>query len=248
MKPQAEIGRLILSLVVIVGAAELTTGAVAKSTPQSASSIKRMPLRSTNVAVPDGHPQIVVRIHNYAHVDTGLLLGAEAVATVILREAKVDVRWVYCPLPQEEYDRYPECPTAWGPDAFVLNILTPQMTARIQTRVENLGSAPTPCDDNATSCPISVFYFRVVERAEHFGIQPVRLLGHVLAHEVGHTLGAHHSARGIMRGEWGRDELKLMGFSILEFSTDEANQLRATVIQRARQQELVQDLKLSASR
>ena len=29
MKPQTEIGRLILSLLVIVGAAELTTGAVA---------------------------------------------------------------------------------------------------------------------------------------------------------------------------------------------------------------------------
>lgn len=248
MKSEAEIGWLILSLLLIGGATELTTGAVANASPQTASPIDTTPVPSGKLPTQDWHPRIIVRIHNYAHVDTELLVGAETVATSILREASVQVKWVYCPLTQEEEERYPRCPANWGTNAFVLNILTPEMVGRIQTLVENLGSAPAPCDEDATSCPINVFYFRVVERAEQFGIQPARLLGHVLAHEVGHLLGENHSPKGIMRGAWTRDDLKLMGFSTVEFSADQARQLRATLLCRAARQEASQKVNLSASR
>ena len=248
MKSQAEIGWLMLSLLLIGGATELTTGAVANAIPQTTSFIETTPQPFVKLPPQDGHTQIIVRVHNYAHVDTELVVGAEAVATSILREAKVEARWVYCPLTQEEEERYPRCPADWGTNAFVLNILTPEMVGRIQTHVENLGSAPAPCDEDATSCPISVFYFRVAGQAEQFGIRPERLLGHVLAHEVGHMLGANHSPKGIMRGTWSRDDLKLMGFSILEFSIDQARQLRDTLSRRAARQEVSQNVRLSASR
>jgi hypothetical protein len=248
MNRPTEVARFFVISLVIIGAAELTAGAVAGVPPQTASSIETTSQPLAKRLHQDWHPQMFVRVHNYAHVDAGLLQGAEAIATRILKEAKIDANWVYCPLRQEEDDLYPKCPSDWGTNGFVLNILTPEMVGRIQTRVDSLGSAPAPCDEDATSCPISVFYFRVAECAEHFNIQTERLLGHVLAHEVGHMLGANHSSKGIMRGEWGRDDLKLMGFSILEFSTDQAKQLRAALLHRAVQQELTQNVKLSASR
>jgi hypothetical protein len=83
---------------------------------------------------------------------------------------------------------------------------------------------------------------------KQFGIQVERLLGHVLAHEVGHMLSTNHSSKGIMRGEWGRDGLKLIGFSIFEFSPDRAKQLRATLLHRAVRQQFTKNVTLSASR
>jgi hypothetical protein len=75
MKPQAEIGRLVLSLLAVVGTAELTTGADANAIPQTASSISTTPQPSVNLPTRDWHPQVIVPNLNYALPSQAAITG-----------------------------------------------------------------------------------------------------------------------------------------------------------------------------
>jgi len=67
--------------------------------------------------------------------------------------------------------------------------------------------------------------------------QTSRILGHAIAHEVGHLLlgPSAHSPSGIMRGVWSPDDLKLMSWTYLLFTPSQSDQLRADLGRRVRQ-------------
>jgi hypothetical protein len=62
-------------------------------------------------------------------------------------------------------------------------------------------------------------------------IQRANLLGHLMAHEVGHLLlpVQSHSPSGIMRARWSRADLELAQQGRLRFSADQAQSIRSKV-------------------
>ena len=86
---------------------------------------------------------------------------------------------------------------------------------------------------SATGPHIAVNYLLVKSLAESYGIFPDRILGCVIADELGHVLlGPNsHSSKGVMTARWTDVELQRIGhWSILRFLPSEKQRLRAYVV------------------
>jgi len=92
---------------------------------------------------------------------------------------------------------------------------------------------PRPTEQFAIAIPSTVFVFRqrIHDAAEMSGIPEPRILGVILAHELGHeVLGpSSHSAYGIMKPTLQAEDFELADRGRLKFCTEEARRLRSTL-------------------
>lgn len=85
---------------------------------------------------------------------------------------------------------------------------------------------------NGTGQYADVFYGRVFELHRDRNVPVPEVLGHVVAHEIGHLLLGldAHSISGIMRALWEAEELKAMERGRLVFSSQQSELMRARLI------------------
>jgi hypothetical protein len=171
---------------------------------------------------------IVILVHNYAGVDQTVLRQAERSAARVLATGGVQVHWLDCP---ETGRASQQCQNPPDPPVLVLQLL-PAGASRRGAPSGSLGFAIPPSPGQFGSFA-GVFYDRV-ERLSSRGFSEPVILGHAVAHEIGHLLLGveEHSDRGIMKAEWHPHELQQTVEQTLNFNAMQRSRIRQNVTRR----------------
>jgi hypothetical protein len=193
--------------------------------------------RTSAAAGTDDTRLITVRIHNYAQVESSVLVKAERTTDDIFHEAGLQVVWLDCwtrQIPAKE----PVCQIPIGPTDLILNLLPQSMSRRSHVTVGALGVA---LEDSETGSGFEAWIFcdLVKDTAIHGQLTQSVLLGTVIAHELGHLLLStnSHSAFGPMRANWSSKELWAVEHRAIYFSSSESERIRQAVIARRQSRE-----------
>jgi hypothetical protein len=163
-----------------------------------------------------------VSVFDDAGVGLEMMEQAEEAAAYIFHRAGLEVQWLNCTVAGGA-THLESC----GKAVFPTNL-----QVRIARRSRNLGPSAlgiSYLSADGSGCYSEVFVEPVEElQKKEFLISTAPLLGQAMAHEIGHLLlGANaHSARGIMRARWLREDLVLANRGSLLFDGDESQKMR----------------------
>ena len=168
-------------------------------------------------------PQVVINVYNDAQVSEKVLAQAEQEATRIFRQAGVDNVWVECPSLKSDLNRKPECDSPAGPRHLAVRIVP--WSSKLRESV--FGTAFLSVEGEGTYS--DVFYNAVQKLHQDWHASLSAVLGHVMAHELGHLLlGTNaHSPTGIMRLSWQGRELRSISMGTLLFTPEQAGSMQA---------------------
>jgi hypothetical protein len=166
---------------------------------------------------------VTVAVHNDARIPLGVLLQAESEASRIFRESGLEIRWLNCSPPQLFKQNPPECATSDFPRHLQLRI------AKHSLNLNELTMGASYLSADGTGCYADLFYDRAQLIHETSHVSVATILGHGIAHEIGHLLlGTNsHAPAGIMRARWQPADLASASKGSLLFSTLESQEMRS---------------------
>jgi len=189
--------------------------------------------------LPEQRTKVAVLVHNYAHLPAQILNEAQNRASLIFRKAGVEIEWADCPLNNEDPSLYPKCPAILDRTQLFLRIL-PTTVAKTESGGEAFVVARIA----------NISWNRVEEQAQRLNVSAPRLMGHTVAHELGHLLlGSNsHSRAGIMTARWDATTVTRICQEGLYFNHQQSELIRSEVRQRQDQQSVVENPQLIQER
>ena len=181
------------------------------------------------------NPLVTVRIYDHAKLRPTTLRKAEKEAARIFRLAGIDTIWLHCPLTEEELAGNRVCERDFGKSSLVLRIL-PESKARVLARDPREFGIAHLSERGGFATDASVFSHRAAELAETIIASKAVVLGHVLAHEMGHLLlgAGRHSSEGLMMAGWRAEQLHHVSKGQLVFTPKQAARMLSNVRKRAK--------------
>lgn len=184
---------------------------------------------SNRLLAADGDEEraVCIRIHDYAHIEDAALARAQEVVSGMYGAIGVRTDWLE-PLQQSDgvFDRVGALDST--PSDLVVIILTSAMADRVIPD----GTIGFAAVERGVGGRVAyVIYDRVRDFAGDTTVDDMRMMGIVMAHEIGHLLLTHqsHSAGGLMRGRWQQSEFRSARPHDLQFSEPQASEIRRTL-------------------
>lgn len=184
---------------------------------------------SNRLLAADGDEEraVSIRIHDYAHIEDAALARAQEVVSGMYGAIGVRTDWLE-PLQQSDgvFDSVGALDST--PSDLVVIILTSAMADRVIPD----GTIGFAAVERGVGGRVAyVIYDRVRDFAGDTTVDDMRMMGIVMAHEIGHLLLTHqsHSAGGLMRGRWQQSEFRSARPHDLQFSEPQASEIRRTL-------------------
>jgi hypothetical protein len=162
--------------------------------------------------IASGQPLIHVLLMDQAEVPPVTRQRAQDVATRVFHLAGLALIWVDAGTCQAR--------------CLTVRIVTQPVSAKSRNP-HMLGVAPSMPE--ARGINLWVFYPRIRAYSVELGMDASQLLGHVIAHELGHLLLPYgsHSLAGLMRPIWDLPQVRAATAGLLTFTPDETALIRA---------------------
>ncbi len=172
----------------------------------------------------------VVLLYDDAHLSAEMMTEAEEWASRVMRDSEVELQWPSCSAHPKQGSS--DCREYYDREPLIVQVLPfgnefPNKTALAWSSV----------GANGRNQRAVVFMDRLRKfmdsDAPSFSLG--RMLGYVIAHEMGHLLLAQvgHSRSGIMSGPWSSREFTLISRGQLRFDYPQGKQMREEVRRRA---------------
>jgi len=180
----------------------------------------------------DTPARFTVNVRNYAQLDRKTLVRAGEVAHRVLRRAGIEASFI----PRALDEKYQAGSTP-GSLNLTIKVLSREMAEKLRLPATNMGLAPGEEHERTEAYVFAHVTAEVAQKETHASL--AEILGHAMAHEIGHLFNLRHCPQGIMHGDWDEQDLYNMSMGRLNFSPEQAAQIRAEVARRTHEAQTV---------